>query len=419
MSPRAADLKIPPPASLARRLDLGPIGDTLLAMLTVIDFVLTLTLPSDILHLGDYAALATASLAYILVGIYGWKRWGQLRSPGAALIYFAPQLLLGAFIVYWGYGSAWLLLLPLVSQSIELPRSKTLLVCLLSVVIIALPGLFPARILASGLLRADELSASILLTALEFSMAVFFVLLVSEIVARERQARADLAAAHRALGEYALQVEDLATLQERNRLAREIHDSLGHHLTAIHVHLEAAGALLANLPADDALPGSSNTSRAEIGRCLERAQSLTRDGLTDVRRALAALRASPLERRSLPEAIASLVGECRQTGIPAELTVTGQDRPLQPPVRQTLFRAAQEALTNVRKHSQASQVCVGLEYDDDVVRLAVQDDGLGAAQVTDGFGLLGLRERVQLLGGSVGVRTAPGEGFSLVVEIPA
>jgi signal transduction histidine kinase len=392
-------------ATVARRLNLGLAGDLLLAVLVVIDLVLAFTLPPGVLHLGDYLALAAASLAYLLIGIYGWRTWERARQPGVALAYFAVQLSLGAFIVYWGYGSAWLLLLPLASQSIELPRRGTLLVCLLLEAIIALPGLLPARLLASGLVQAEGLAADTFLTCLEFAMALVFVLLFSEVVARERQARAELDEAHQRLGEYAVQAEDLATIQERYRLAREIHDSLGHHLTAINVHLEAARTFL------DSQPG-------QAADALDKAQSLTREGLAEVRRSVAALRASPLEGHSLPEALASAVDEYRRVGLPTELAVTGDPRPLSPAARHALFRAAQEGLTNARKHAQASRAEVTLDYGDGWVRLVVQDDGQGAAQTGGGFGLLGVRERVQLLGGRVAIRTAPGEGFTLHVEVP-
>jgi len=225
------------------------------------------------------------------------------------------------------------------------------------------------------------------------------------VVVRERQARAALAEAHRRLGEYAVQVADLAMVQERNRLAREIHDSLGHHLTAIHVHLEAARTLLDGQPA--------------LARdALAKAQSLTREGLAEVRRSVAALRASPVAGRALPEALAQVVDECRRVGLPAELTVIGAVRPLPPPATEALFRAAQEGLTNARKHARAARAEVTVDYADaTVVRLTVRDDGVGAAQTEGGFGLVGVRERVQLLGGRVEIRTAPGQGFALVVEI--
>jgi len=335
---------------------------------------------------------------------------------------------LGAFIVYWGYGSAWLLLLPLASQSIELPRRGTLLVCMLLVGAIALPGLLPDRLLASGLVPPGELASSVYMGALQFAMAMVFVLLFSEVVARERQARAALDEAHRRLSEYAIQVADLAADQERARLAREVHDSLGHHLTTIHVHLETARTLLDSqpLPAPDATfaeftlrdEGLRASTFAALSASLDKAQELTREGLAEVRRSVTALRASPLESRSLPEALALIVDECRRAGLPANLLVTGNARPLPPPAKLALFRAAQEGLTNVRKHAQASQAKITLDYRHEAVRLTVQDDGVGAAQTGSGFGLLGVQERAQLLGGRVEVGTAPGQGFTLDVEVP-
>jgi signal transduction histidine kinase len=214
-----------------------------------------------------------------------------------------------------------------------------------------------------------------------------------------------LAAAHQTLREYAVRVEDLATVQERNRLAREIHDSLGHHLTVIHVHLEAARAQLSG-------------QQPAAADALNQALSLTRDGLAEVRRSVAALRASPLENRSLPDALETTLAECRQAGLPVQLAVTGIPRPLPPPAKQALFRAVQEGLTNARKHARASQAEVTLDYRNASVCVTVRDNGAGAARTEGGFGLLGVRERAQLLGGQVEVRTAPGEGFTLHVEVP-
>ena len=178
--------------SVQRRLGLGPIGDALFIVLVVVDFVFVLTLPQGLLDLGSVAILALASLAYILMGVYGWRYWEVSRSDRAALAYFAIQIALGAFIVYWGYGNAWLLLLPLASQSIELPRRGTLGVGALLVLSIALPTLAPGRLLASGLVRPEEISSTGVWASAEFAMAVLFVLLFSELVVRERLARADI-----------------------------------------------------------------------------------------------------------------------------------------------------------------------------------------------------------------------------------
>ena len=196
-------------------------------------------------------------------------------------------------------------------------------------------------------------------------------------------------------------------MDERNRLAREIHDSLGHYLTVVNVQIEAARAVMES-DSDQALDA------------LNKAQSLTKEGLGEVRRSVAALRASPIEGKSLPDLIEGLVEECRVAGIVAEFTLSGEHRSLSMAQKQTLFRAAQEGLTNVRKHARASRVDVLLEYEGEkVVRLHIEDNGVGIDpdELENGFGLLGIQERVQLLGGKVRVESVPNQGFVLEVEL--
>ena len=196
-------------------------------------------------------------------------------------------------------------------------------------------------------------------------------------------------------------------MEERNRLAREIHDSLGHYLTVVNVQLEAARAVLES-DSDQALDA------------LNKAQTLTKEGLSEVRRSVAALRASPIEGKSLPELIGGLVGECRVAGLIAEFTVSGEHRSLSIPQKHTLFRAAQEGLTNVRRHARASRVDVLLGYEsENKVRLHIEDNGVGTDpnELESGFGLLGIQERVQLLGGTVRLESVPNQGFVLEVEV--
>jgi signal transduction histidine kinase len=217
---------------------------------------------------------------------------------------------------------------------------------------------------------------------------------------------ADLQAANAKLREYAAQIEELAIAKERNRLAREIHDSLGHYLTVVNVQLEAAQAVL-------------DTDAARARGALVKAQSLTQEGLKDVRRSVAALRASPTENRPLPQALQALADETRAAGVVTAFNVTGTPRALPAPVELALYRAAQEALTNIRKHARASHAEVHLSFDADRIGLRVQDNGVGAASTEGGFGLVGVRERVQLLDGDVHLDTTPGAGFRLEVSVPA
>jgi signal transduction histidine kinase len=234
------------------------------------------------------------------------------------------------------------------------------------------------------------------------------VLLQIEKSRRENERLAnELTDANRKLREYSVQVEELATIQERNRLAREIHDSLGHYFTVINVQIEAARAIIQADP-----PRGMDA--------LTKAQNLTREGLSEVRRSIAALRVSATENQSLTEAITRLVEDNRSAGIVTEFEVSGQPETLQPAIEQTLYRAAQEGLTNIRKHAFASRVDLYLAYSPEQVKLKISDNGTGPAPKSDGkgFGLLGISERVNLLNGHLRTDSAAGQGFTLEVEIP-
>jgi signal transduction histidine kinase len=207
-----------------------------------------------------------------------------------------------------------------------------------------------------------------------------------------------------------------AVLDERQRLAREIHDTLAQGFTSIVLHLEAA---------EGALPGEWQVVRQH----LDQARRTARDSLVQARRLVWALRPAILERTSLPTAVERVVARwMADTGITARATMTGTACPLPPPAEITLLRAVQEALSNVRKHARADQVSVTLSYMGDVVVLDVQDDGVGfdpagvqappAVGEAGGFGLAAMRERVEELGGALLVESAPDEGTTLVVEIP-
>ena len=354
---------------------------------------------------GEVAVMAAAGLAYLVLGTYGFARCRRAGSRRASLIYFAVQIALATTVIYLTRGGwIWLILLPLAGQSVVLlPRRWVLAVCALLLLAVVLP---------IGLGRRGGWEAATVIGLL-FLTGIVFVVVFTQVAVNERRARAEverlaaeLAEANAKLREYAAQVEELATAKERNRLAREIHDSLGHYLTVINVQLEAARAVM-------------ESDRGRAREALHKAQSLAQEGLGDVRRSVAALRASPTDNRPLPEAIAALVDECRAAGLVMELTVTGEARPLGPQAELTLYRAAQEGLTNIRKHSRASYAHLTLDYSAPArVRLRVRDDGAGGAEPGRGFGLFGIRERAQPLGGHVHIRTAPGQGFTLEVELP-
>ncbi len=219
-------------------MSLGLSGDVILTVL-VVGFGSVFTVRPGVFGLGDYVLLALASLLYLINGIYGWRYWDRTRAPLFGLVYFASQCALSAFILYWSYQTIWLLLLALASQSVALRRRWTAVVCLMLVIAFTLPLVWPARLIAGGLMPPEDATLMTVLEAtFSFVMALVFVLMFSELVVRERQARAELDEAHRRLSEDADQVEQLATMRERTRLAREVHDSLGHYLTVLSVQLE-------------------------------------------------------------------------------------------------------------------------------------------------------------------------------------
>ena len=181
-----------------------------------------------------------------------------------------------------------------------------------------------------------------------------------------------------------------AALDERARLAREIHDILAHTLSALSVQLESVRMLVEQRPSDPA-------TRAAV----ERASHLAREGLDETRRAVGTLRGDALPG---PDALPRLAADFeRDSGIPCGLTVEGDPVDLSPEARLALYRTAQEALTNVRKHADASAVAIRLRYGTDGAELTVEDQGVprpfrgqGA-----GYGLSGMRERAALVKGAL------------------
>jgi signal transduction histidine kinase len=376
-------------------------GDLAYVVVVVSTFVsMIAAAPGPPFRLGEIALLAIGCGLYIAIGLYGWAlcrpgHWPVLIGP-----YFGVQIALAVLLGGLGRysGGFWLLMYPLAGQSVLLPRRWTLVVC--GVVLASITG---QMWVATG---SASLAAQ---SSVSYLAGLVFVVVLMELLLREERARADVERLAAELRAYASQAEELATARERNRLAREIHDTLGHYLTAINVQIEAARTVL-------------DADRPRALDALDKTQMLVRDGLSEVRRSVAALRAPPIESRPLPEAVARLVEEARAAGIATELEVAGTPRPLAPQATLTLYRAAQEALTNVRRHARASRADVLLEYAERAVHLVIRDDGVGNAvpnAARTGFGLLGVRERAELLGGSVSVRTAPGQGFALEVTVPA
>jgi signal transduction histidine kinase len=207
---------------------------------------------------------------------------------------------------------------------------------------------------------------------------------------------------------YAAQAEELAIERERTRLAREVHDGVGHVLMTVNMQIEAARAHFDNDP-------------VSARESLSVAQRYIKDAAAEVRRSIATLRTPALEVRPLPlpEMVAVLAETARSSMLDVYVQVEGAPRPLPPQTSFALNRVVQEALTNVRKHARASKAIVTLDYSDaQHVRVNVRDNGVGATTPGSGYGLIGIHERMQTLGGTATTRSEPGGGFSVMVEVP-
>ncbi len=221
----------------------------------------------------------------------------------------------------------------------------------------------------------------------------------------------ELAVAHTRLQEYSTQAGELSAIRERNRIAREIHDTLGHALTLLSVQLETATQLEAR--------GDSRLHEE-----LLQARQVTKACLTEVRHSVEALRPDEASAGSLQEQLRKLVAEfeitCRQTRITLDLEEA--THPLNPEVRQTLYRCAQEALTNIRKHARATKVLLRLSTSDEQGELTVLDNGQRREplheQRASGYGLRGMHERVALLDGILRAGPQSGHGWRVDVVFP-
>jgi signal transduction histidine kinase len=209
----------------------------------------------------------------------------------------------------------------------------------------------------------------------------------------------------------ARRAEQLAVTEERNRLAREIHDTLAQAFAGIVLHSEVLGASLA-------------VSQQRCTKALAQIQKLARSGLEEARRSVQALRPKALDGNTLPQALrqaairlnddAKLSCQFRQRG--KKIHLSGE-------IQNELFRIGQEALTNVVKHAQAKSVYITLVSQARRVSLSIKDDGVGFATAkpqnqSHGFGMGTMRERAQGIGGRLRVESRPGRGTTIRVEVP-
>lgn len=236
-------------------------------------------------------------------------------------------------------------------------------------------------------------------------LSLFIGHIFSNLVTEQRKQREALAEANRKLVRYASALEQLAISRERNRLARELHDTLAHALSGLTVQLEALSAIW-------------NPMSLKARKMLERSLSIARVGLDETRRALQSLRATPLEEMGLALAVRDLA-ENMTTRHRLTLTLDLPEHlgTLAPEVEQCYYRVAQEALENVSRHANARQVRVFLKRQGTELTLEISDDGVGFEDKPPSpgvqFGLQGMRERAELIGATLQVDSRPGQGTTV------
>ena len=350
-------------------------------------------------------AIIILGIAYITIGVYGYAYVTQHATIQLKISYFVTQVFLGVLIILLGGGVGFnaMVLLPLAGHSVVLLPEVWRYVVNGGIVAVYAAAI---RGMTNGW---DAVWANLpLFVAGQVFILVFTQMAVSEELARYEVQNLveELGAANRQLREFALQAADLAISKERNRMAREIHDGLGHHLTALNMQIKAARAVL-----------PSNYQRTS--ELLENAESLTQRALLDVRQSVSALRETGNSLLSLPEQIQSALRVCEENGIEVRFQVVGEQREVPPQTSLTLFRCTQECANNALKHSRAAQVVVVLDYTSQGdVEFVFRDDGVGSRDIEGGFGLIGMKERVSLLEGEMMIRTEVGRGFEVDIRLP-
>lgn len=367
-------------------------------------------------------ALSGLTAAWMLWMVTLHPAWTKRLVP--MVIYFVGLVALMAVLVLrapWFGIFAWAGYL----QVVHLPRGRWTVVGVISVAVVlgtsqngGLPSPEPASV--------STYIIFILVNVVVAGALIWFGLISGEQNDRRKQALAELAEANSRLetmleenaglhAQLLTQAREAGVFDERQRMAREIHDTLAQGFAGIIAQLEAAKR--------------SDPHSDQWQLHVDQAQTLARESLTEARRSVQALRPESLENSRLPEAIANMARRWSEiSGVPASFETTGEVRQMPAEVEVTLFRIAQEALTNVAKHAQASRVGLTLSYMEDVVLLDVRDDGVGFAvrsmnsngQSSDGhgFGLSAMKQRLRQVSGNLEIESAPGEGTSINARVP-
>jgi signal transduction histidine kinase len=228
---------------------------------------------------------------------------------------------------------------------------------------------------------------------------------IKELYGKLYQTAEELRVVNVQLEDYSNKLEETAKIRERNRLAREIHDTIGHNLTGIATGLEACR---------DLIDRDVEKTKVQIGKISDMAKK----GLVDVRRSVNELRPDTLERFTLVPAICKLsedINDCTNTKV--TLDISGEEIKLNADEEETIYRIIQEGITNAVRHGNAKMILIKLEFKNGDIFLEISDDGKGCAKIVEGFGLKYIKERVGMLAGSVEFGMQESGGFRIFAHI--
>ncbi|MDO9085863.1 MAG: sensor histidine kinase [Anaerolineaceae bacterium] len=356
-------------------------------------------------NLSQLLIMVLLGVAYITIGIYGYNFVAKQKTFNWIFFYFSLQIFIGSVIVYLGKGAGFsaILLLPIAGHAVVLAPGYWLYLINISIVF----GYAWAIRQYSGTLENVWSSLPTILAGLIYIM-VFTQMAIDEERSKREVERLliELEDVNEKLRSYASEVEQLTVIKERNRIAREIHDGLGHYLTTIHMQLLAAKAIIDDEPqkAKDAI---------------EKARSQSQIALIDVRRSVSTLRYDFDDNETIKDALDRAIRPCDWIGIRSHLEILGEEKMLDEKLKSAIFRIVQETVNNTCKYSHAKNYYCILDYsDDDSLSLKIHDDGMGMSEFRSGYGLQGLGERIELLDGSFKIKTSPENGFSIEIELP-
>ena len=368
-------------------------------------------LVSAVLVIGDDVASSgrRATVLVLLVGLCAWY-----AATGARVLHEHPQRRLGLVYIVVAAPVTVIMFAVMPATSVMLfslyPQIWALLPTRQAVWATAATTLSVGAVMSvAGWFGGNELGAALIVVVVGLLLALVLGLWITKII-EQSQDRARLVSELAATRtELATVSHEAGVLAERERLARDLHDTLAQGSTSVLFLLQAARTAL-------------HRDVAECEGHLTLAEQTTRESLAEIRALVAALTPAGLDGTSLPAALERLTSRIEQElGIDATMTTVGDHRSLPSSSEVVLLRTTQEALANVRKHAEATEVTVELGYHEDRVTLQVADNGRGFqpdARPAGGFGLNGLRERVRGAGGELRLETAPGAGATVLVSLP-